>query len=132
MTTPSNRLIVSESGARSVGGAWLAGAALSSTGCDRGIPKGTALTSVSEVRHLRLADASRGYPVRLRGIATYYHAPSTSLVLQSDVEGVLVDVSQIEDPTPSGREIEVVGVTGIRDSSVIGVGTAVRISRTRR
>ena len=108
----------------------LAGVAMSSTGCERASPKDTLLTSVTEVRQLRLADAERGYPVRLRGIATYYHAPSTSLILQTGADGILVDASQIQAPIASGREIEVVGVTGIRESSAIVVGTAVKDLQT--
>jgi signal transduction histidine kinase/CheY-like chemotaxis protein len=69
-----------------------------------------------------LAEAGRGYPVRLRGIVTYYHAPSASLILQTAGDGVLVDVSQIQSPIASGREIEIVGVTGIRQSSTMVVG----------
>ena len=104
----------------------LAGVVMSSTACERASPKDTLLTSVTEVRQLRLADAERGYPVRLRGVATYYHVPSASLVLQTGADGILIDASQIRAPIASGREIEVVGVTGIRESSAIVVGTAVK------
>jgi signal transduction histidine kinase/CheY-like chemotaxis protein len=84
------------------------------------------LTSPKQVRQLRLADAARGYPVRLRGTATYYHVSSASLILQSGADGVLVDASQIHDSIAPGREIEVTGVTGIGESSAIVVGTAVK------
>ena len=52
--------------------------------------------------------------------------PSASLVLQTGADGILIDASQIRAPIASGREIEVVGVTGIRESSAIVVGTAVK------
>ena len=108
----------------------VAGVAMSSSACERASPKDTLLTSVTEVRQLRLADAGRGYPVRLRGIATYYHAPSTSLVLQTAGDGVLVDVSHVQAPVASGQEVEVVGFTGIRESSAIVVGTIVKDLQT--
>ena len=108
----------------------VAGLSMFSTACERGLPKDTLLTSVTEVRQLRLADAERGHPVRLRGIVTYYHAPSSSLVLQTGADGILVDATQIQAPIASGREIEVVGVTGIRESSAIVVGTAVKDLQT--
>jgi signal transduction histidine kinase/CheY-like chemotaxis protein len=102
------------------------------TACERASHKETLrlLTSTTEVRQLRLADAGRGYPVRLRGIATYYHAPSTSLILQTGADGILVDASRIQAPIAPGREIEVVGVTGIGESSAIVVGTAVKDLQT--
>jgi signal transduction histidine kinase/DNA-binding response OmpR family regulator/HPt (histidine-containing phosphotransfer) domain-containing protein/uncharacterized protein YdeI (BOF family) len=101
----------------------LAAVVMSSTACERGSPKDTLLTSVTEVRQLRLADAERGYPVRLRGVATYYHVPSASLILQAGADGILIDASQIRTPIVPGREIEIGGVTGIGDSSAIVVGT---------
>ena len=103
--------------------ALLAGVAMSSAACERSAPSDTLLTSVTEVRQLRLADAERGYPVRLRGVATYYHVPSASLVLQTGADGILIDASQIRTPIVPGREIEIGGVTGIGDSSAIVVGT---------
>ncbi len=106
--------------------------AIFGTACERATRQKTLplLTTTSEVRRVPLADVKRGYPVRLRGIATYYHAPSTSLILQTGADGILVDASQIRAPIASGREIEVVGVTGIRESSAIVVGTAVKDLQT--
>jgi signal transduction histidine kinase/CheY-like chemotaxis protein len=106
----------------------LAGLTMFGTACERASHNGTLplLTSTTEVRRLALADAERGYPVRLRGIATYYHASSNSLILQNGADGSLVDTSQIQGPIASEREIEVAGVTGIRESSAIVVGTSVK------
>ena len=106
----------------------LAGLTMFGTACERASHNGTLplLTSTTEVRRLALADAERGYPVRLRGIATYYHASSNSLILQTSADGIRVDTSQIQGPIASEREIEVAGVTGIRESSAIVVGTSVK------
>jgi uncharacterized protein YdeI (BOF family) len=100
--------------------------------CERPSHKGALplLTSTTALRQLPLADAKRGYPVRLLGVATYYHASSNSLILQTGADGILVDTTRIQDPIASGREIEVVGVTGIRESSAIVVGTAVKDLQT--
>jgi hypothetical protein len=71
-----------------------------SAACERASRRDTLplLTSPKQVRQLRLADAERGYPVRLRGIATYYHVSSASLILQTGADGILVDASQIRAP----------------------------------
>jgi signal transduction histidine kinase/CheY-like chemotaxis protein len=106
----------------------LAAAAMACGACERAPRAETlpVLTSPKQVRQLPLADSSRGYPVRLRGIATYYHASSNSLVLQTGADGLLVDVSQIHTPIASGWEIEIAGVTGIGESSAIVVASAVK------
>ena len=95
-----------------VGVVVFASLAIFGTACERATRQKTLplLTTTSEVRRLSLADVSRGYPVRLRGIATYYHAPSTSLVLQTGADGILIDASQIKAPIAAGRDIEIVGV----------------------
>jgi signal transduction histidine kinase/CheY-like chemotaxis protein len=112
------------------GAVLFAGLAMFGTACERASQKGTLLTSTIEVRRLPLADAKRGYPVRLRGIATYYHASSNALILQTGADGILVDTTRIEVPIAAGREIEVVGVTGTRESAAIVVGTAMKDLQT--
>jgi signal transduction histidine kinase/CheY-like chemotaxis protein len=67
---------------------------------------------------------SGGYPVRLRGVATYYHAPSRSLVVQAGGEGVFVDTGTIDVPIAAGREIEVEGSTSSDAFSTIVLATA--------
>jgi hypothetical protein len=87
-------------------------------------PQGRVLTTVRQIRDLRPTEAERGYPVRLRGITTYYHAASKSLIVQAGDEGVLVDASKIHGPIARGREVTIEGVTGARESSAIVIGTA--------
>jgi signal transduction histidine kinase/CheY-like chemotaxis protein len=105
----------------------LATVVMACTACERAPRTETlpVLTSPKQVRQLRLADAGRGYPVRLRGIVTYYHVSSASLILQTGADGILVDASRIPVPIAPGLEVEVVGVTGIGESSAIVVATAV-------
>jgi signal transduction histidine kinase/CheY-like chemotaxis protein/uncharacterized protein YdeI (BOF family) len=106
----------------------LAGVAMACTAGERASRGETLplLTSPKQVRQLRLADAERGYPVRLRGVATYYHASSSMMILQAGADGILVDASQIHSPIVSGREVEVAGATGIGESSAIVVANAIK------
>ena len=115
---PSCRLVL--------GAVALAGIAIVGTACQRTADRERLplLTNTTQVRELPLGEPERGYPVRLRGITTYYHASSASLVLQADAGGLLIDVSRIHTPIAQGREIEIVGATGVRDSSAIVEATA--------
>ena len=91
--------------------------------CGCGPQPGTrVLTTVGGIRSLRPADAERGHPVRLRGVTTYYHAASNSLILQAGDEGVVVDAAKMPVPVSRGREVSIEGRTGIRESSAIVIG----------
>jgi signal transduction histidine kinase/AmiR/NasT family two-component response regulator len=90
-------------------------------GCGPPAPGGV-LTTVRQVREVPAG--SGGHPVRLRGVATYYHAPSRSLVVQAGGEGVFVDTGAIEVPIAAGREIEVQGSTSSEAFSTIVLATA--------
>ncbi len=85
---------------------------------------GRVLTTAGQIRDLRPADAERGYPVKLRGITTYYHASSNFLIVQTGDEGVRVDTSKIQGPIARGREVAIEGFTGVRESTPIVAGTA--------
>ena len=85
---------------------------------------GRVLTTAGQIRDLRPADAERGYPVKLRGITTYYHASSNSLIVQTGDEGIRVDTSKIQGPIARGREVAIEGFTGVRESTPIVAGTA--------
>jgi signal transduction histidine kinase/DNA-binding response OmpR family regulator/HPt (histidine-containing phosphotransfer) domain-containing protein len=105
----------------------LAGAAMLACACVRTSHETLpTLTSTRQIRDLRLSDADTRYPVRLRGVATYYHASSASLILQTGADGILVNASRILAPIAIGREIEVAGVTGAGESSAIVIGTGVK------
>jgi signal transduction histidine kinase/CheY-like chemotaxis protein len=104
----------------------VAGVAAASTACERATDTEplALLTNTTQVRRLPRADAGRGYPVRLRGRATYYHASSASLILQAGADGIPIDVSRIQTPILAGHEIELVGMTGVGESSAVVVATA--------
>jgi signal transduction histidine kinase/DNA-binding response OmpR family regulator/HPt (histidine-containing phosphotransfer) domain-containing protein len=86
----------------------------------------TILTTVRQVRELPAAEAERGYPVRLSGIATYYHAESKTLIVQTGDDGVFVDTARTRVRVTPGREVAVEGVTGPGDAGSIVVATSVR------
>src|SRR4029079_15639430 len=72
--------------------------------------QGRVLTTIGQIRDLRPGDAEHGYPVQLRGVTTYYHASSNSLIVQTGDGGVLVDTSKIQEPIARGREVAIDGI----------------------
>jgi signal transduction histidine kinase/ActR/RegA family two-component response regulator len=86
-------------------------------------PDTRVLTTVKQIREL--PPGERRYPVRFRGIATYYHAPSKSLVVQAGGDGIFVDTGKTQVPVTPGWEIEVEGSTSSEGFSTIVLATAV-------
>ena len=76
------------SGRRAHAWALLVAVTLLAAGC--GPRQGEFLTTIKQVRDLKPSDAGRGYPVRLRGITTYSHAPSRTLIVQVGADAILV------------------------------------------
>jgi hypothetical protein len=113
-----------------LGAGALAAVAIFGTACQRAADREMLplLTNTTQVRELSLAEAERGYPVRLRGVTTYYHASSASLILQAGANGIPIDVSRIQAPIAHGREIEIVGVTSVSESSAVIVGIVATVS----
>jgi signal transduction histidine kinase/CheY-like chemotaxis protein len=92
-------------------------------GC--GPRQGELLTTIKQVRDLAARDAARGYPVRLRGITTYSHGPSRSLIVQVGLDAILVVIPSAQAPPP-GREVEIDGITGTGESSAIVAAATVK------
>ena len=65
--------------------------------------------------------------MRLTGVATFYHQASASLILQSGSEAILVDTSYAPLSLTPPRQIEVIGVTRLGESSTIVRATEVRV-----
>jgi len=80
------------------------------------------LTSIEEIRALDPAAAERGYPVRLRGIATYYYPSLKILILQDKNVGIFVDTSKMAGQPDFGKELEINGRTGRGESANIIFG----------
>jgi signal transduction histidine kinase len=70
------------------------------------------LTTAAEIRALSAAEASRGYPVRLRGVVTSYGNEQYAYYLQDATGGVRVDPEAGRGhPNVVGESIEVIGTT---------------------
>ena len=75
---------------------------------------------------MSVAEAKRGYPVKLRGIITYYNPYNTNLVVQDDSAGIYVRVGNSPIPKlQTGQLIDLDGFTSPGD--VAPVITAPRI-----
>jgi signal transduction histidine kinase/CheY-like chemotaxis protein len=84
------------------------------------------LTQASEVRSMSVAEAKRGYPVRLKATITYYNPYNTNLVVQDSSAGIYVRVGNSPIPKlETGQLIELDGFTGPGD--VVPVITAPKI-----
>ena len=110
------------SGRRAYAWALLVAVTLLAAGC--GPRQGEFLTTTKQVRDLRPSDAGRGYPVRLRGISTYSHALSRSLIVQAGADAISVVTPPNETPPP-GREVEIEGITETGETSAIVVAASV-------
>jgi signal transduction histidine kinase/DNA-binding response OmpR family regulator/HPt (histidine-containing phosphotransfer) domain-containing protein len=84
-----------------------------------------ALTTAERVQKLAPDDAELGYPVRLRGIATYYFANSNTLIVQDSTGGMLVDTSQTKSVINPGQEVEVEGSTSRGESSNLVIASGI-------
>jgi signal transduction histidine kinase len=76
------------------------------------------LASAAQVQGLRIEDARRGLPVRLRGIVTAARNASSErwLSLQDETRGIFVQLSAVSNAFPAFRERwEVVGRSGAGD-----------------
>ncbi len=83
------------------------------------------LTSVEQIRRLTPEQANRGYPVRIKGIVTYYDAepdtdvaagnsvapPSAAVFVQDSTGGVAIDAPVQEPSLKAGQVIELEGAT---------------------
>src|SRR5207244_7565922 len=74
------------------------------------------LTRAEQVRQLSAEQAERGYPVRLRGVVTYFDSGSPDLFVQDSTAGIWVDLG---DSTKlslrAGELVEVKGVSSAGD-----------------
>lgn len=69
------------------------------------------LTTAAEVRALSAADAEKHYPVKLRGVVTFYDDALFSRFLQDDTAGIYLQVTNPLALKP-GQVVELEGVTG--------------------
>src|SRR5205807_8579189 len=73
------------------------------------------LTQAEQLRQLSADQAERGYPVRLRGIVTYFDSESPDLFVQDSTAGIWVDLGGAKVSFRSGQLVEVEGVSSAPD-----------------
>ena len=79
------------------------------------------LTRAADIRGMSVAEAKRGYPVKLRGIIMYYNPYNTNLVVQDDSAGIYVRVGNSQVPKlEAGQLIDLEGFTGPGDVVTVG------------
>ncbi len=69
------------------------------------------LTRVRDVRELPADQAARGYPVRLRGVVTYYYYDNGDWFIQDSTTGIFIEGGNNKQAVHSGQLIEVEGVS---------------------
>jgi PAS domain S-box-containing protein len=69
------------------------------------------LTTAREIRALSQSQASQGYPVRLRGIVTYYGGPGWELFVQDKTDGIYVETGDQDLKLHAGQLVEIRGLT---------------------
>ena len=73
------------------------------------------LTRAEQVRQLSAGQAERAYPVRLRGVVTYFDSESPDLFVQDSTAGIWVDLGGAKVSFRSGQLVEVEGVSSAPD-----------------
>jgi signal transduction histidine kinase len=89
-------------------------AIVSPTGPNTNLPT---LGQTMQVRKLSPQEASRGYPVHVRGVVTYWEVREYLHFMQDESAGIYFDLSRL-DPRPSfrsGESVEIEGFTGPGD-----------------
>ncbi len=89
------------------------------------------LTQASEIRSMSVADAKRGYPVRLRALVTYFNPTNTNLVVQDASAGIYVRVGNSPIPAlATGQLIDLEGFSGPGDVAPIITAPRIRVVGT--
>jgi len=73
------------------------------------------LTHAEQIREMSMEEAGRGYPVRIRGVVTYYNWDLSDLFIQDSTAGIWVSVGQTKFVLHHGEFVEVEGFSGVGD-----------------
>jgi signal transduction histidine kinase len=97
----------------------------------RSVPRGAlpTLTTIREIRRLLPVEARRGYPVRLRAVATAAASSTSSNAFVQDSTGGIF-VATVGPHTESGQVLDVVGQTGAGDFAPVIDKAAVHVVGT--
>lgn len=86
------------------------------------------LTNAVQVRQLTPDAAQKNYPVRLRGVVTYYDGPLFNLFLQDATAGIFVLMeTNLSATVAAGQQIEIDGVSSKGDFAPIVRASTVRV-----
>jgi PAS domain S-box-containing protein len=80
-------------------------------------PKLPAITKAIDIRKMPISEAKRGYPVRLKGVVTFYDPEEPDLFVQDATIGIWVNLEIVKPNVPlrAGDVVEVEGVTEAPD-----------------
>ena len=84
------------------------------------------LTTAAEVRGLSAADAEKHYPVKLRGVVSFYDDGLFSRFLQDDTAGIYLQVTNTL-ALHAGQLVEVDGVTGPGEFAPVVMPTNIKV-----
>jgi PAS domain S-box-containing protein len=73
------------------------------------------LTRIGQIRELTTEEAGRGYPVRIRGVVTYYNRDPGDLFIQDSTAGIWIDPRETSFVFHQGEFVEVEGSTSFAD-----------------
>jgi hypothetical protein len=93
-------------------------------------PPGRVLTTAAEVRGMTIAEAERHYPVKLRGVVTFYDDSLFSRFIQDETAGIYLDGITNTLSLQPGQVVEVEGVTGPGEFAPVVVSTSVKVVET--
>ena len=77
------------------------------------------LTHVAQIRNLSPDQAACKYPVRVRGVVTYYHGKKGDLFVQDSTGGIFVELGGEEPPLRAGDFVELEGTSSAGDFAPI-------------
>jgi signal transduction histidine kinase len=84
------------------------------------------LDSAAQIRALPAKEAGRGFPVRLRGVVTYYDSAAIDLFVQDATGGIYVACDK-PLAVERGQQIEVTGITGPGDFAPVVLHPQARV-----
>ncbi len=71
------------------------------------------LTHIRQIREMSTAELGRGYPVRIRGVVTYYNWEEQDLFVQDSTAGIWVHPGKAKLALRQGEFVEVEGISGV-------------------
>lgn len=90
-------------------------------------PAAHVLTTAAEIRNMPPAEAEQHYPVKLRGVVTFYDDALFSRFVQDETAGIYLDGITNPLPLRAGQVVEVEGVTGSGEFAPVVVTTEVKV-----